>query len=468
MSKKSEWTSCGGAVICTACGSDEMMMLDKRIRSGVYERHTRCEGCGDRRTSKIEAPQLPTPNDPRTPPEAAAAGRVELLDLDALHPDSIQPREQMDLVAIADYAAAMARGELGQIVDSHGEDWAPIVVYRDVFGKCWLADGFHRVRAAREAGHQAIQAQVFQGNKADALLYAVGANARNGVRITNADKRRAVGLLFAEPRLAESSDSEIARLCCVSQPFVSKLRAEHRQRLKASEDAERAREERDGEGSDNGYREEREPAPLQFDIEETIAQKQRRQAEEEEAAAERRAESEEKRREQEQRDSWSTPPEFLETIVRPILETIDLDPASNEGAQALVQAARWISAEEDGLGQEWEGNVWLNPPYSHPLIERFALKAIEEFKSGRVKQLLVLVNSSTSSVWWHELAKACAVVAFPLGRISFWSPHGLEGDANRSPSTLFYFAPPEQARAGLTHLRNAGYFATMHTHNITP
>jgi phage N-6-adenine-methyltransferase len=526
MRKKPEWESCGGLVVCTACGSDEMEMCDVRVRSGVRKRETHCIGCGDRRTTPITAPELPAAAAPSSAAETheartwvldvpaslaccpeckkdtmevlgrtnrkgsyrwhlrctacgvaryeltertsslATAPTIELLALDAFRPESVQPRCQMDMYAYGDYARDMFVGEGGHIVNDRGEAWPPLVGFREAAGgKVWLADGFHRRRAAMSADPvvTAFQVEVHAGGARDALLFAVSANTRNGVRFGNADKRRAVSLLFDDVVLSKKTDTEIAALCRVSQPFVSKMRQERRERDMPAEQVKREDEEgrERPERSDNGYGEEGEPAPLQFDIEETIAAKQRRLAEEEEAAAERRAEAEEKRREQEQRDSWSTPPEFLESIVRPILETIDLDAASNEAAQAVVQATRWFSAEDDALAQEWAGNVWLNPPYSHPLVERFALKAIEEVKSGRVTQLLVLVNSSTSSVWWHELAKACTVVAFPLGRISFWSPHGLEGEANRSPSTLFYFGPHDITVRAL--LRSAGYFAALNT-----
>lgn len=513
--KKQEWTSTGCIVACVECGSRNTEWLDNQVRSGVYERHTRCVSCGAQRTTKIEAGEFAPigaaklaqaiaegPGDPAVKTkligaiEAAAAGapalagqlasqaialeeaaasessapaprpsgKIEIVRFDQLHPDSVQPREQMDLTAIADYSAAMLLGEDGQLIDLRGDDWAPIVVYCDTDGKRWLADGFHRVRAAREAGHQGMQAMVFSGGKSDALLHAVGANVRNGVRITNADKRRAVGLLLGDARLSAKKDTEIAALVGVSQPFVSKMRGELRQRTRAVQTAERAREDRaeegggGGEGYDNRYSEAA-PAPLQFDIEETIAQKQRLQAEEEEEAAERRAEAERKRRQQEIHDSWSTPPEFLETIVRPILGTIDLDPASNSAAQEIVEATRWWDAEANGLTQEWEGNVWLNPPYSHPLVEQFAMKAIEEVKSGRVEQLLILVNSATTTGWWHALAKACDVVAFPLGRIEFWSPHGIDGNGNRNSSTVFYFG--KRDFTVFRHLREQGYFALL-------
>ena len=33
--------------------------------------------------------------------------------------------------------------------------------------------------------------------------------------------------------------------------------------------------------------------------------------------------------------------------------------------------------EQDGLKQEWEGRVWLNPPYSRPTIEHFITRMVE-------------------------------------------------------------------------------------------
>jgi hypothetical protein len=32
---------------------------------------------------------------------------------------------------------------------------------------------------------------------------------------------------------------------------------------------------------------------------------------------------------------------------------------------------------DDGLKQEWKGRVWLNPPYSRPLIECFVKRMAE-------------------------------------------------------------------------------------------
>ena len=75
----------------------------------------------------------------------------------------------------------------------------------------WLADGFHRVRAAQEAGLAGINADVRQGTRRDAVLFSAGANAVHGLRRSNADKRRAVETLLNDEEWRAWSDNEIAR-----------------------------------------------------------------------------------------------------------------------------------------------------------------------------------------------------------------------------------------------------------------
>lgn len=88
----------------------------------------------------------------------------------------------------------------------------------------WLADGFHRVAAAKQAGLADIEAIVHDGGRREALLHAVGANARHGLRRTNADKRRAVEMMLADPEWCARSDNWIAGKCGVSHTFVGTVR----------------------------------------------------------------------------------------------------------------------------------------------------------------------------------------------------------------------------------------------------
>ena len=80
---------------------------------------------------------------------------------------------------------------------------------------------------------------------------------------------------------------------------------------------------------------------------------------------------------------WYTPAVFVEAA-RELMGGIDLDPASDEGANRIVKAARYFSEQEDGLLQPWFGRVFLNPPGG--LVDEFWKYLTEEFVIGRVEQ----------------------------------------------------------------------------------
>lgn len=162
-------------------------------------------------------------------PKNKAAKRVEFVGLDQIRADGgTQARAGLDESTIEEYAATYQELSYQQ----NGLDrMPPIVVYYDGTDH-WLADGFHRLSAYRRflsdgepsASPHALRAEIRQGTRRDAVLYACGANASHGLRRTNADKRRAVLALLSDAEWGQWSDSEIARRCQVSHTFVSELR----------------------------------------------------------------------------------------------------------------------------------------------------------------------------------------------------------------------------------------------------
>jgi len=141
-----------------------------------------------------------------------------------------QARAQLDEATVAEYAETWQALSYQQ----NGLDkMPPIVVYYD--GEdYWLADGFHRVEAYRRflrdgspsASPHALRADIRQGTRRDAVLYACGANASHGLRRTNADKRRAVETLLRDEEWRQWSDRKIADACAVSDKTVAAVRAE--------------------------------------------------------------------------------------------------------------------------------------------------------------------------------------------------------------------------------------------------
>ena len=126
-----------------------------------------------------------------------------------------QSRVSLDDAVVAEYSALM----------KEGVKFPEITVYFDG-SDFWLADGFHRLHAARSAELPMIDADVHEGTKRDALLASLGANSSHGLPRTNADKRHAVEILLRDPEWSQWSDREIARRAVVHNTFVSKVRRE--------------------------------------------------------------------------------------------------------------------------------------------------------------------------------------------------------------------------------------------------
>lgn len=136
---------------------------------------------------------------------------------------------------------------------------------------------------------------------------------------------------------------------------------------------------------------------------------------------------------------WYTPQEFVDAA-REALGGIDLDPASNDTAQAWIKAKRYFTAKDDGLTQRWQGRVWLNPPYKQPLIDQFVSKLVAEVRAKRVTSAILLTNDCTDTAWFHEAASAAAAICFPAGRIKFVNPRGETGSPTQGQA-FSYFGP---------------------------
>lgn len=136
-------------------------------------------------------------------------------------------------------------------------------------------------------------------------------------------------------------------------------------------------------------------------------------------------------------DEWYTPSEYIEAARR-VMGNIDLDPATCAEAQQVVKATTYYTKEDNSLRSDchWCGNVWLNPPYSKTLIDRFTDKLIDSYDDGHISQAIIITNNSSDTVWFHKLLSrfpAC----FTRGRVRFWRPN-LKTFDTRQGQTLFY------------------------------
>ena len=136
------------------------------------------------------------------------------MNIDQIRTDGgTQPRASINNEVVQDYARNMVEGAI----------FPAIVVFYDG-AVYWLADGFHRVAAAKVARLTEIAAEVRQGTQRDAVLYAAGANSTHGMRRTNEDKRRAVQRLLDDAEWTYWPNRSIARQCAVDEGLVRKMR----------------------------------------------------------------------------------------------------------------------------------------------------------------------------------------------------------------------------------------------------
>lgn len=145
----------------------------------------------------------------------ATPAKVEVIDLDLLTASGpAQLRAARDAATVNAYAEAYQAGA----------DLPPVVVFRESDDTYHLADGHHRVAAAKKADLTEIHAIVKIGDRRAAILYAAHANAQHGLPLNNADKRKIVTTLLGDAEWCLWSDREIAERCQVSPTLVGKLR----------------------------------------------------------------------------------------------------------------------------------------------------------------------------------------------------------------------------------------------------
>jgi|SRR5690625_1456807 len=137
---------------------------------------------------------------------------------------------------------------------------------------------------------------------------------------------------------------------------------------------------------------------------------------------------------------WYTPKEYLD-LARNVLGNIDTDPASSDTANTYVGATTYYTEANCGLLRPWKGTVWLNPPYSRGLVEKFVDKLLDELENCNTEEAIVLTNNATETKWWQKLADSpyCTAMCFPKGRIKYLAPDLKTRNSPLQGQTFAYF-----------------------------
>jgi len=355
--------------------------------------------------------------------------------------DSTQTRVSTNESTVNEYRLDMLEGAI----------FPPVVVFYDGVNY-WLADGFHRTRAATQIGKKEIEATVHKGGKREAILYGLTANSAHGLRRSNADKRRAVMRLLEDKEWSKWSDREIARRCRVSHPFVIEIRNS----LTGNITSERTYITKHGTIATmqtanignrpnmadlwNADQERKRLAPSTIkqcpDCGElwnsaniaycpycnitqadrlayvTILQKEQKKS------VHFSSES----------DNWATPPDLFEILDNEFDFTLDVC-----ASEQNTKCNQYFTVVDDGLTQDWRGVCWMNPPYGRE-IDQWMEKAYTSAKEGAT--VVCLVPARTDTGWWWNYAIK-GEIRFIKRRLKF-------GDASNSapfPSAVVVFYP---------------------------
>lgn len=124
-----------------------------------------------------------------------------------------QIRVAIDQKTVGEYTEALMNG--GQ--------FPPVTVFHDGVNY-YLADGYHRYFAHKNAVFKEINVEITEGTQRDALQYALGANSKHGLKRTNEDKRNAVMIALDDLEWSMLPTREIAKLCGVSHTYVQTIK----------------------------------------------------------------------------------------------------------------------------------------------------------------------------------------------------------------------------------------------------
>lgn len=122
------------------------------------------------------------------------------------------------------------------------------------------------------------------------------------------------------------------------------------------------------------------------------------------------------------RDDYATPWSVINWL-EDRFGNFDLDPCCK---RSTAKAPKFITEAGNALGNDarsvWQGNVFMNPPWSQPLQARFVEHAYAVACSGIADQVVGLIPScNMDTIAWHKhiLSRGAHEVIFVRGRISF-------------------------------------------------
>ncbi len=117
-------------------------------------------------------------------------------------------------------------------------------------------------------------------------------------------------------------------------------------------------------------------------------------------------------------DNWYTPKWIIDE-----LGPFDCDPCAAPADVRPFQIAptQWTE-KDDGLTKDWNGVVYMNPPYSRVLLRKFCEKM-----TAHGNGIALLINRQDNLLWQEVIFPTAASMIFMRNRVKFIRPDGTTG-----------------------------------------
>lgn len=112
-------------------------------------------------------------------------------------------------------------------------------------------------------------------------------------------------------------------------------------------------------------------------------------------------------------DIWLTPKWLFDKLNKEF--KFDLDPTTEPNNP--LGTPNFFTEKDNSLTKEWNGNVFINPPYSN--IELWIKKCVEEHERDRNRNIVMLIPARTDTKYFHDLIVPYCEVRFVRGRLKF-------------------------------------------------
>ena len=114
-----------------------------------------------------------------------------------------------------------------------------------------------------------------------------------------------------------------------------------------------------------------------------------------------------------EKEDWETPQELFSKLNQRFSFDIDVA-ASTQNAKL----EKYFTVSDDALEQQWNGNVFCNPPYGRK-IHHWVKKAYDEYLRDPSRVIVLLIPARTDTRYFHNYIFGKAEVEFLPGRLKF-------------------------------------------------